>query len=262
MRNVNGVKVKLQAHRGVSTDCPENTMAAFRAAVRQGYDVIELDPKFTSDLNCVVLHDRTLSRTARCADGQKLSEDMEISKIPLSKAMEFDYGLWHGDEFRGEKLPLLSEALAFACEHGMPVKIDNVIESFSDEENEILFDIVEKANAQAIAGFTCTKSEYLKKVVERFPKSMIHYDGYVDEAHLREVFSAVRENPVTVWLPHRNRLTSWCKMPEATEERAEMVRAFGAQLGVWILEEEADLLEVCARFAPDYVETTGSLKND
>ena len=29
-------KCKLQAHRGVSTDAPENTMLAFRLAVDQG----------------------------------------------------------------------------------------------------------------------------------------------------------------------------------------------------------------------------------
>ena len=40
-RNTN---CKLQAHRGVSTDAPENTMAAFRMAVEQGYDIIEFDP--------------------------------------------------------------------------------------------------------------------------------------------------------------------------------------------------------------------------
>ena len=30
--------VKLQAHRGVSSEYPENTMAAFRASVKEGYD--------------------------------------------------------------------------------------------------------------------------------------------------------------------------------------------------------------------------------
>ena len=40
---------KLQAHRGVSTEYPENTMASFEAAVLQGYDVIELDPNYTAD---------------------------------------------------------------------------------------------------------------------------------------------------------------------------------------------------------------------
>ena len=31
---------KLQAHRGVSTDAPENTMTAFRLAVEAGVDMI------------------------------------------------------------------------------------------------------------------------------------------------------------------------------------------------------------------------------
>ena len=58
---------KLQAHRGVSTDAPENPMAAFRLAVEQGYDIIEFDPKYTKDDVCVILHDRTLNRTGRIA---------------------------------------------------------------------------------------------------------------------------------------------------------------------------------------------------
>ena len=61
--------IKLQAHRGVSSDCPENTMAAFRCAALQGYDVIELDPDYTKDGKIVILHDKTLNRTARKADG-------------------------------------------------------------------------------------------------------------------------------------------------------------------------------------------------
>ena len=39
-------KIRLQAHRGVCSECPENTFAAFRTAVDEGYDIIELDPKF------------------------------------------------------------------------------------------------------------------------------------------------------------------------------------------------------------------------
>ena len=40
---------KLQAHRGVSYEYPENTMIAYQAAIDQGYGIIELDPKYTAD---------------------------------------------------------------------------------------------------------------------------------------------------------------------------------------------------------------------
>ena len=84
---------KLQAHRGVSTDCPENTMAAFREAVSQGYDVIEFDPKFTRDGEIVVLHDWSLNRTGRIA-GEKFTEEVKITDVDFSFLADVDVGEW------------------------------------------------------------------------------------------------------------------------------------------------------------------------
>ena len=64
----------LQAHRGVSSDYPENTMVAYYAAVELGYGMIELDARFTKDNRCVMMHDRTLNRTTRNADGTPHNE--------------------------------------------------------------------------------------------------------------------------------------------------------------------------------------------
>lgn len=54
----------LEAHRGVSAYYPENTLAAFTAAKKLGYGMIELDTKFTADNRCVCLHDKSINRTA------------------------------------------------------------------------------------------------------------------------------------------------------------------------------------------------------
>ena len=61
--------MNFQAHRGVSTEYPENTMPAFIAAVEQGYTYIETDPLVTKDNVCVLMHDKTLNRTCRNDDG-------------------------------------------------------------------------------------------------------------------------------------------------------------------------------------------------
>jgi glycerophosphoryl diester phosphodiesterase len=53
----------LYAHRGASRDAPENTIAAFRLALEQGADGIELDVHATADGVPVVIHDSTLDRT-------------------------------------------------------------------------------------------------------------------------------------------------------------------------------------------------------
>ncbi len=51
------------AHRGASHYAPENTLAAFRLAVAQHADAIELDAKLTRDGRVVVMHDNTVDRT-------------------------------------------------------------------------------------------------------------------------------------------------------------------------------------------------------
>lgn len=53
------------AHRGASADAPENTMAAFELALRQGADALELDVRLSRDGVPIVLHDPTLDRTTR-----------------------------------------------------------------------------------------------------------------------------------------------------------------------------------------------------
>jgi glycerophosphoryl diester phosphodiesterase len=50
------------AHRGFSARYPENTMAAIRAAIRLGVDMVEIDVQQTREGELVVFHDYRLSR--------------------------------------------------------------------------------------------------------------------------------------------------------------------------------------------------------
>jgi len=52
------------AHRGASGHAPENTLAAYDLALRQGADVLEVDVRATADGHIVTAHDATLLRTA------------------------------------------------------------------------------------------------------------------------------------------------------------------------------------------------------
>ena len=260
MRNVNGHSVMLQAHRGDSARCPENTMAAFRSAVEHHFDLIELDPKFTRDDQCVILHDRTIARTGRDRDGHSVNRP--IAEMTLAQARDFDFGSWFGAQFAGEPIPLLEEVLRFAHEKHIPVKIDNVIQSFTPKQTEILMDIVEKSGAADITGFTCTQAEYAAAVTARFPNVTIHYDGAPDEENLRSIAAVLKENPLVVWLRYSNRQTSWCKTPPVSEENASHVRRMGAKLGLWMIDDESEAADACARFAPDIIETAGFIRPD
>lgn len=51
------------AHRGASAWAPENTIAAFKLALKMGADGFELDVQLTRDDQVVVIHDGSVNRT-------------------------------------------------------------------------------------------------------------------------------------------------------------------------------------------------------
>ena len=56
----------VSAHRGGAAYAPEDTMYAYRNAVRIGADQMETDSWLTSDGVLVLIHDQTLNRTTNC----------------------------------------------------------------------------------------------------------------------------------------------------------------------------------------------------
>lgn len=91
------------AHRGSSGTAPENTMAAFMAAAAAGADLIECDVRFSSDLACVIMHDRTVRRTT---DGWG-----QVHRLSLAELRHMDAGRWFSPRFAGERIPTLAEIL-------------------------------------------------------------------------------------------------------------------------------------------------------
>ena len=177
--------MRFQAHRGVSSEYPENTMPAYRAAWKQGYHILEIDPRFTSDGKCVAFHDNTINRTCRTAEGEVITEETVIESIAYDALHALDAGLYKAEQFRGTKVPLMEEVFAFAAQVGMDCKIDNKFSSFPLWQQEALFDIAERSGARV--GFTCKNLDVVKQIVERFPNAEIHYDGLVTEEILQSI---------------------------------------------------------------------------
>jgi glycerophosphoryl diester phosphodiesterase len=93
------------AHRGASGTSPENTLAAFRAAITAGATMCELDVQPTRDLALVVIHDDTVDRTT---DGQGAVAEMTLAELKrLDAGVRFKYG-----PRRGEQIPTLDEVFA------------------------------------------------------------------------------------------------------------------------------------------------------
>jgi len=99
MRWLDATRCLVIAHRGASAEAPENTLAAFRLAMEQGADGIELDVRASSDGQIVVIHDASVERVTG-AKG-------EVSSQPLAALRRLDAGA-------GERIPTLAEVLHLA----------------------------------------------------------------------------------------------------------------------------------------------------
>ena len=97
---------KLVGHRGALAVAPENTMASFERAWRDGADLVELDVRLSADDQVVVLHDATVDRTT---DGSGL-----ITELTVAELKRLDAGAWFDARFGGERIPTLVEVLAWA----------------------------------------------------------------------------------------------------------------------------------------------------
>jgi glycerophosphoryl diester phosphodiesterase len=89
------------AHRGASASHPENTLAAFEAAIGAGADMVELDVRLTADGVLVVIHDPDVSTTT---SGHGFVSELTVQQI---KHLDIAHS-----QMAPERIPTLREALS------------------------------------------------------------------------------------------------------------------------------------------------------
>lgn len=94
---------KIIAHRGSKGTHPENTLAAFKEAIRVGADGIELDVQLSKDNHLIVIHDETVDRTTNGYG--------EISQLTLAELKQLDAGNWFKENPIRQEIPTLEEVL-------------------------------------------------------------------------------------------------------------------------------------------------------
>jgi len=165
------------AHRGSSAIAPENTIAAFKQAIADGTNAIELDIHLTKDDEIVVIHDSRLNRTT---NGAGLVRDQNISELK-----QLDAGSWFHQKFADEKIPTLVEVFAVirnkigidieiktnhACKQKLLIvdRCVELIESFRLINNVIISSFhhtfikrVKELNPQITTGFLCSRVQQL-----------------------------------------------------------------------------------------------------
>lgn len=91
------------AHRGDSAEFPENTRAAFAAALAAKVDGIELDVRLSRDGIPLICHDDTLARFG--------GTTRSLRKLSAAQIRAVDVGSWKHPRFAKERVPTLAATL-------------------------------------------------------------------------------------------------------------------------------------------------------
>ncbi len=102
---------RIIAHRGSPKLAPENTLASFRQAARDGAAWVEFDVVLSADGRPVIFHDDALDRTT---DGAG-----QVGDTPFDILRDLDAGSWFSRSYAGEMIPTLEEALDLFAELGL-----------------------------------------------------------------------------------------------------------------------------------------------
>jgi glycerophosphoryl diester phosphodiesterase len=106
-----GQRPYVLGHRGARHAAPENTLAAFELALREGADGVELDVRLDGSGRVIVLHDVRLERVS---SGSERRAAETLSESELSRV----------DVGQGERVPLLADVLAWARERTTRVNVE------------------------------------------------------------------------------------------------------------------------------------------
>ena len=173
----------VQGHRGWRGHYPENTMAAFRAALDLRVTTLEFDVQVTRDNVPVVHHDPRLDGSRCVRDDGRPVERLRLSQLEYAELADIDCGSRAHKKFPeqravpGERIPRLDQVLDLASQADYPVRVSIEIKmqdaKSARSAEELAGIVVEAVRAHGLEGRTVIQSfqtEALVAVAELAPE--------------------------------------------------------------------------------------------
>ena len=198
--------MRVIAHRGYSSQAPENTMAAFQRALDAGITDLELDVQMTRDGQIVVIHDEKVDRTS---DGEGLVKDFSFSEL-----QKLDFGRWFSPEYAGERIPRLEDVLKLAAAHDMWVNVElktGIIRYPKLEEKVVdLIQHFDMAHQVIISSFNHYSLKTVKDICPDMPIGLLYMAGLYEPWNYAVAMGAQALHPL-----------HWNIVPEVTKGSKE-----------------------------------------
>jgi len=156
------------AHRGSTEHAIENSLQAFRDALADGADALELDVHLTLDRDLVVIHDDTLDRT--------YGRPGEVRKMTSAELREIG-------------VPMLSDVLSLPSDCKLVVEIKHPKGGRHEGIEQILVDQLHRAGAEdraIVISFDETSLKKMEQIEPELPTGLLYSGKPVDPQQVKQ----------------------------------------------------------------------------
>ncbi len=215
------------AHRGSCAYAPENTIAAFKLALDQHADGIELDAKLSADGLVMVMHDDTVNRTTNGSG--------RVNSLTLAELKKLDVGSKFPPLVNSEKIPTLAEVFETV---GRKIFINIELTNYSspiDDLPDKVISLVKKYGLETsvmLSSFNMIGLIRARNLLPKIPMGLLTFPGFADIT-LRS--RLVRFGPLLALHPARSDVTlnliqiahqAKCRIHAYTVNQSDMMQQF------------------------------------
>ena len=208
-------KLVIIAHRGSHIKVPENTLAAYENAIKEGADYVEIDLRTTKDGHLVIMHDESITRMT----GRKgLIKDLnysEIRDLKIKSPLKGDTTTY--------RVPCFRDVLNL-CKGRINIYLDfkdaNVAETYRLlKESGMQNNVVVYLNEEEQYGQWKSVAPHVP-LMASLPEEVnnLQLNNFLDKKHLNVVDNA--NNIDLVSLMHKRKIAVWLDV-QGKDERPE-----------------------------------------
>ncbi|MBQ8052734.1 MAG: hypothetical protein IJ198_02855 [Lachnospiraceae bacterium] len=213
LRNVN-TSNRLGYYIGSSGSAPEQSIAAYDAAYKNGNRIMVVDLRFTKDNVPVCFHD-DLVGYARYKNGDEPGSRPSVSKSTLSQLNNYDYGIKWGNQYKGTKVLTLEQMAAWIAKHSdtelyIEVKVDSMNAEQIKKTAAVLNKYKVMGNSSMIFGVSSASDTRAQRVHNAAPSLRIGFTtSAVNDVAVAQIKKAKgARNEVFLWCWDKTGLTA------------------------------------------------------
>lgn len=226
LANFFGTHILLYGHRGAKKYEPENTVAAFKGAIKDGCDGVELDVHLTADGALAVIHDKSLDRTT---DHTGLITDLTQEQLHTINAA----ALWPG---RQEPIPTLDEVVESLPNHAIiNIEIKDYKFLASPKTERAVVDAIHTLDLKSrvvVSSFYPLVLQRIKRLDPNIPTALIW--EYTDWRHWLVLLFLLLARP-DILHPCHLAIYPWTRW---------LARVKGVVMQVWVVNEPESMVQL------------------